>query len=84
MTGSAPPDDRLREAIQTVGWAKRSVPTMTEREKDCGHGADAPLPTLRILSLRAKRSNPEKNKLDRFVAEFIIGPAKAGPVGSSQ
>jgi hypothetical protein len=32
------------------------------------------------------RSNPEaiKQQLDCFVAEFIIGPAKAGPVGFSQ
>jgi hypothetical protein len=27
---------------------------------------------------------PHAEKLDCFVAEFIIGPAKAGPVGSSQ
>src|SRR5665213_914038 len=33
-----------------VGWAKRSVPTVVQhRRGNGGHGADAPLPTLRGL-----------------------------------
>src|SRR4029453_11727324 len=31
-----------------VGWAKRSVPTIFYLNVDGGHGASAPLPTLRI------------------------------------
>src|SRR5436305_10292193 len=41
---------KLAEAaisIPFVGWAKRSVPTDTRLDEDGGHGADAPLPTLR-------------------------------------
>src|SRR5689334_21737393 len=35
--------------VRSVGWAKRSVPTITSRMLEGGHGADAPLPTLRSL-----------------------------------
>src|SRR3954453_6370863 len=33
-----------------VGWAKRSVPTIASGMSDGGHGARAPLPTLRHLN----------------------------------
>src|SRR3954447_25873118 len=33
-----------------VGWAKRSVPTIPSGVSDGGHGARAPLPTLRRLN----------------------------------
>src|SRR6476619_3368078 len=34
-----------RRSPQFVGWAKRSVPTVTSSALDGGHGASAPLPT---------------------------------------
>ena len=35
-----------------VGWAKRSVPTILISHRHGGHGANAPLPTLRIFKQR--------------------------------
>src|SRR5205085_536522 len=40
-----------------VGWAKRSVPTISCDSPDGGHGERAPLPTLQIL----KPSPPSAN-----------------------
>jgi hypothetical protein len=38
-----------------------------------------------VIASEAKQSRGYKRRLDRFVVEFIVGPAKkAGPVGSSQ
>src|SRR4051794_7433446 len=36
-----------------VGWTKRSVPTITSTARNGGHGANAPLPTLRRCSALA-------------------------------
>ncbi|CUU21619.1 hypothetical protein CDS [Bradyrhizobium sp.] len=39
----------MRRSGSTVGWAKRSVPTnFRETQERGGHGASAPLPTLRV------------------------------------
>src|SRR2546426_902478 len=37
---------------ELVGWAKRSVPTIAFRARNGGHGARAPLPTLRSYEAR--------------------------------
>src|SRR5689334_23910268 len=39
----------------TVGWAERSEPTATRAVASGGHGARAPLPTLRILRIPQPR-----------------------------
>src|SRR5882724_5996579 len=46
-------------ATETVGWAKRSVPTRIVGKKG-GHGASAPLPTLRTLRASSARLDPAK------------------------
>src|SRR5882757_4813723 len=39
--------DSLEPPPECVGWAKRSVPTISGHQAIGGHGASAPLPTLR-------------------------------------
>src|SRR5215203_5444700 len=42
-----------------VGWAKRSVPTIASWVSDGGHGASAPLPTLRPTAPALASMQPE-------------------------
>src|SRR6185437_3659474 len=39
------------DTSRRIGWAKRSVPTIDFSQSDGGHGADAPLPTLRMRNV---------------------------------
>src|SRR5580698_3487001 len=54
--------------FKSVGWAKRSVPTIENIAEDGGHGARAPLHTLRSQRSREMESklviDPDRRRLD--------------------
>src|ERR1700732_4457596 len=80
LTNSLGRTSSLRR-VGNGGWAKRSEPTIAhQRNRYGGHGADAPLPTLRILKTKWLQSMPSP----RHAAFDIAGHAGSAHLGTNR